>query len=84
MATLKRMREELSNAHHQGYTNRIRRISGIDGAPKDATEVFILYLALESARERDYAFEACEAVKKWAGTKWVEEQSTLERHLGIT
>ena len=67
MATIKKMREELSRAGRQGYTDEIRAISGIKGAPKDAVEVFILYLALEAVRGRHEAIAACEALKKWNG-----------------
>ena len=73
MATIKKMREELAQAHRSGYTDEIRNISGIKGAPRDATEVMILYLALEAVRQpagrdRQLAFAACQAVKKWNGT----------------
>ncbi len=67
------MREELAQAHRSGYIDQVRRISGIKGAPRDATEVFILYLALEAVRQpagrdRQVAYAACQAVKKWNGT----------------
>ena len=69
MATLKFMREELSRAGREGYSQQIREIAGIEGAPRDATEVFILYLALEAVRQpagrdRRAAFAACEAVRR--------------------
>lgn len=66
MATITQMRNDLLNAHQLGFDNKVRIISGIDDAPKDATEIFILYLALEAARGREYALDACKAVKRWA------------------
>ena len=66
MATIRQMRQELAEAHSQGYSEQVRELSGIEGAPKDAVEVFILYLALEAARGRDGAADACEAMKLWA------------------
>jgi len=73
MATIKKMREELAQAYQSGYNKQMRIMSGIKNAPKDATEVFILYLALEALRQpagsdRRDAFDACEALKKWNGT----------------
>ena len=68
MATLKKMREELSLAGRQGYTAKIRSISGIDGTPKDATEVIILYLALEEIRGNKLAGFACTTLKEYWGT----------------
>jgi len=73
MATIKKMREELAQAHRSGYIEQVRNISGIKGAPADATEVFILYLALEAIRQpsgpkRRDAYAACMALKIWNGT----------------
>ena len=72
MTTITNMRREITIAHQSGFNKQMRTMSGIDGAPKDATEVFILYLALEALRnpsgwERQKAFDACEALKKWNG-----------------
>ena len=64
MATLKFMREELSRAGRQGHAQAIREIAGIDGSPKDATEVFILYLAWEALLDKPGALAACNAVRK--------------------
>jgi len=73
MATIKEMRAELGLASRGGYADQVRQISGIDGAPADATEVFILYLALEAIRQpsgpiRRDAYAACMALKIWNGT----------------
>ena len=75
MATITAMRKELLKAHHAGYEDEVRLISGIDGSPKDSTEVFILYLALDAARGSYDALVACEAVKKWA---WAQAGSLTE------
>ena len=64
MATIKFMRQELMKAHRQA--DEVHLISGIDGAPKDATEVVICYLALEAVRGSYEALVACEAIKEWA------------------
>ena len=64
MATLKFMREELSRAGREGYSQQIRKIAGIEGAPRDATEVFVLWLALEAVRGKPGALAACEAVRR--------------------
>ena len=64
MATIKHMRSELMKAHRQA--DEVHLISGIDGAPVDATEVVICYLALEAVRGSFEALAACEAVKEWA------------------
>ena len=66
MATITEMRRELMQAHQLGYAEDVRLISGLEGSPKDSTEVFILYLALEAARGSHKALVACEAVKEWA------------------
>ena len=72
MATITEMRAELVQAHKGGYNEQMRAMSGIDGAPKDATEVFILYLALEALRnpsgwERQKALDTLIALKQWHG-----------------
>ena len=59
------MRRQLMQAHHLGHDDEVRLISGIDGSPKDATEVFILYLALEAARGSYDALVACNALKEY-------------------
>ena len=64
MATLKEMREELSLAGLQGHAPAIRNIAGIEGKPKDATEVFILYLAWEALLDKPGALAACNAVRR--------------------
>ena len=65
MATITKMRDELMGAHRLGLDEDVRLISGIDGSPSDATEVFILYLALEAAKGSYEALVACEALKEW-------------------
>ena len=65
MATITKMRDELMGAYKEGLSDDVRLISGIEGSPSDATEVFILYLALEAARGSHKALVACEAVKEW-------------------
>lgn len=65
MTTIKMMRRELLTANSQGYAEDVRNLSGIEGSPRDASEVFILYLALEATRGSDQAYKACEAVKKY-------------------
>jgi len=65
MATITAMRKELLKAHQEGIADEVHLISGIDGSPKDSTEVFILYLALDAARGSYDALVACEAIKKW-------------------
>ena len=72
MATITNMRREITIAHQSGFNKQMRAMSGIDGAPADATEVMILYLALEALRQidswdRQKAFDACEALKIWNG-----------------
>ena len=65
MATITQMRDELMGAHRLGLAEDVRLISGIEGSPKDSTEVFILYLALDAAKGSYEALVACEAVKEW-------------------
>jgi hypothetical protein len=65
MATIKHMRRALLLADNPKLADEVHLISGIDGAPKDATEVVICYLALEAARGSHKALVACEAVKEW-------------------
>ena len=65
MATIKEMRLELAAANREGHTDEIRNMTGITGAPKDATEVFILYLALETIRGKPNACAALRWVKVW-------------------
>ena len=50
-------------AHRQA--DEVHLISGIDGAPKDATEVVICYLALEATRGSYEALTACNALKEY-------------------
>ena len=69
MATLRFMRDELAKAHLEGLVDEVRLISEIAGAPKDATEVVICYLALEAARGSYAALVACNALNTWAGNK---------------
>ena len=59
------MREELAQAHRQELVEDVRLISEISGAPKDATEVMICYLALEAARGSYEALAACTALKEY-------------------
>ena len=74
MATIKEMRKQLSTAGQQGYTDKIRNMTGITGAPKDATEVFILYLALESVRGKPYANDAL----RWVGLWYYENYGAVQ------
>jgi len=69
MATITKMRAELAEAHRQGLVEDVRLISEITGAPKDATQVMICYLALEAARGSYEALAACEAMKEYWRTK---------------
>ena len=69
MTTITEMRRHLIQAHMLGHDEDVRLISEIEGAPKDATEVFICYLALEAAKGSYGALVACEAVKEWAGAQ---------------
>ena len=66
MATITQMRNDLMNAYNLGLDEKVRVLSGVEDSPKDATEVFILYLALEAVRGKEYALAACKAVKRWA------------------
>ena len=65
MATLTQMRDELMNAHRLGLDKDVHIISEIEGAPRDATQVFICYLALEAAKGSYEALAACNAIKEW-------------------
>ena len=76
MATITQMRNDLMNAYNLGLDAKVRVLSGIEDSPKDATEVFILYLALEAVRGKKYAPEACQALKKWAQ----EENDGIHKH----
>ena len=63
MATITEMRSELMQAHR--LSDEVHLISGIDGAPKDATQVVICYLALEAAKGSYVALAACNALKEY-------------------
>lgn len=65
MATLTQMRSELAKAHRLGIAENVHLISEIEGAPRDATQVFICYLALEAAKGSYEALAACNALKEW-------------------
>ena len=69
MTTLKKMRDELLRAHQEGHVEDVRLMSDISGAPKDATEIFICYLALEAARGSYAALAACNAVREYEESK---------------
>ena len=69
MSTLKEMRLELSKAYGEGLADEVHLISEIEGAPKDATQVFICYLALEAARGSYQALCAVELIKKYEQEK---------------
>ena len=71
MATIKHMRQELMKAHRQA--DEVHLISEVDGAPRDATEVVICYLALEAVRGSFEALQACEALKKWRRNEFATE-----------
>ena len=64
MATLTEMRRELMKAHREGLADDVHLISEID-TPRDATEVFICYLALEAARGSYQALCAVELIKEY-------------------
>jgi len=66
---IKDMRDELRKAHREGHVEDIRLLSDVSGAPKDATEVFICYLALEAARGSYLALAAMNAVKEYEDSK---------------
>ena len=68
MSTLKEMRLELSKAYGEGLADEVHLISEID-TPKDATQVFICYLALEAARDSYQALCAVELLKKYESDK---------------
>ena len=68
MSTLKQMRAELTKAHREGLADDVHLISEID-TPKDATQVFICYLALEAARGSYPALCAVELIKKYEQEK---------------
>lgn len=59
---IKDMRDELRNAHREGHVEDIRLMSDVAGAPRDATEVFKCYLALEAARGSYLALAALNAL----------------------
>ena len=69
MATLTEMRRELMKAHREGLADEVHLISEIEGAPKDATQVFICYLALEAARGSYQALCAVELIKEYEKTR---------------
>lgn len=64
MATIRFMRQELLKAGP--LADEVHLISEIEGAPRDAIEVVICYLALEAVRGSFEALTACEAIKEWA------------------
>ena len=68
MATLTEMRLELSKAHREGLADEVHLISEID-TPKDATQVFICYLALQAARGSYQALCAVELLKEYESDK---------------
>ena len=68
MATLTEMRLELSKAYGEGLADEVHLISEID-TPRDATEVFICYLALEAARGSYQALCAVELIKEYEKEK---------------
>ena len=61
---IKEMRAELTKAHQEGLVEDVHLISDVSGAPKDATEVMICYLALEAARGNYEALAACTALNE--------------------
>ena len=69
MTTIKEMRAELAKAHREGHVEDIRLMSDISGAPKDAFQVMICYLALEAARGSYGALTACNALKDFVNEK---------------
>ena len=62
---IKEMRAELTKAHREGLAEDVYHIGNIDGAPKDATEVIICYLALEAARGSYTALAAVNALNEF-------------------
>ena len=77
MTTITEMRRQLIQAHMLGHDEDVRLISEIEGAPKDATEVFICYLALEAAKGDYDALAACEAIKEWASRESKESEDSV-------
>ena len=77
MATLTEMRLELSKAYGEGLADEVHLISEID-TPKDATQVFICYLALEAARGSYQALCAVELLKEYEKTRACEKNRPLE------
>ena len=63
MATIKHMRQELLKAGP--LADEVHLISEVEGAPKDATEVIICYLALEAVCGSYEALTACNALKEY-------------------
>ena len=78
MSTLKEMRAELTKAHREGLADDVHLISEIEGAPKDATQVFICYLALEAARGSYQALCAVELLKKYEQDKHGDDRSSTD------
>ena len=68
MASLTEMRLELSKAYGEGLADEVHLISEID-TPKDATQVFICYLALEAARGSYQALCCVELLKEYESDK---------------
>jgi len=68
MATLTEMRLELSKAYGEGLSDDVHLISEID-TPRDATQVFICYLALQAARGSYQALCAVELIKEYEKSK---------------
>ena len=65
------MRAELTKAHREGLADDVHLISEIEGAPKDATQVFICYLALQAARGSYQALCAVELIKEYEKGKGI-------------
>lgn len=63
------MRAELRKAHREGHVEDVRLMSDISGAPKDATEVFKCYLALEAARGNYKALTALNTFIEYEDSK---------------
>ena len=66
---IKEMRDELRKAYREGHVEDVRLMSDVSGAPKDATEVFLCYLALEAARGSYPALAALAALKEYEDTR---------------
>ena len=77
MSTLKQMRAELTKAHREGLADEVHLISEID-TPRDATQVFICYLALEAARGSYQALCAVELLKKYEQDKYGDDRSSTD------